>query len=575
MEHETFFTRRFWWLAGIAVCLPLVWFLYQLFGPNEQIIVSPETTVITAPFRADGLPDYARYFYELGHEGVTPENNGAVPFWQAMWPGDLAREDWLPMCAALGMETVPAESSGLKPPYSSEMRKQIARFLTEHYQNTLEDVTPDELMTVENQQTIVMMLADDAIGEAMERPWQSEQLPPLATWVERNEKQLDFLVAASQRPKFWSPSPSLLGKNYQGLIAVLLPNIQTMRTAARALNLRAMWHLGEGRNAAAWADLRACHRLARFTSNGPTLVEQLVGIAMDGIACQQTVTLLHFGNLEAKLARQILQDLTEMGPPSEIVRSLDTGERLLYADTVLGLATQRDTLSSLTGAGGSPQFDPSALVSIKWNYVLREGNRWYDRLVAAAKLPTRAERKASFVEFERALRQTSAAVKNPYRLIGGLFSSQTRSEILADTMSGLMLPALQAAYEAEERALVAWQLTRVAAALAVYRAEDGAYPERLVELVPEILPEMSIDLYSDEPFKYERKPAGGYLLYSVFKNGKDDGGSNFAGEIIAGEWVEEGEVDYDNSDIVIRVPVPEFKLPEFPVEEDPTAPPDE
>ena len=208
------------WTGGIATLILLAWFLHQLFGPHERIIVSPETTVITEPLRADGLPDYGRYFYELGHEGVTPQNNGAVQFWQAMWPGDLSREDWLPMCEALGMETVPEEGSGLETPYTAEMRRQIAIWLTERYQRTHEGETAAELLSDVSQRSIEGSLAEEVIDEAMDRPWKSEQVPALGEWVERNQKQLDLLVSASKKDRYWSPSPSLLSKDYEGLISV-------------------------------------------------------------------------------------------------------------------------------------------------------------------------------------------------------------------------------------------------------------------------------------------------------------------------------------------------------------------
>ena len=135
--------------------------------------------------------------------------------------------------------------------------------------------------------------------------------------------------------------------------------------------------------------------------------------------------------------------------------------------------------------------------------------------------------------------------------------------MVADTMLLLLLPAQQAAAEAEDRSRTLSDLTRVSAALAVHRARNGNYPEQLAELVPGILPEMPLDLYSDEPFIYQRKDDGGYLLYSVFTNGDDDGGTDVHGEIVAGEWVDEPQdVDWNQSDLVIRVPVPPFRLPE-------------
>jgi hypothetical protein len=91
----------------------------------------------------------------------------------------------------------------------------------------------------------------------------------------------------------------------------------------------------------------------------------------------------------------------------------------------------------------------------------------------------------------------------------------------------------------------------------------------LEELVPAILPTVPLDLYTEQPFIYQRKDDGGYLLYSVSDNGIDDGGTNRDGEIINGEWVEEEPDDFDReaTDEVLRVPQPGFKFPELPMEE--------
>jgi hypothetical protein len=74
------------------------------------------------------------------------------------------------------------------------------------------------------------------------------------------------------------------------------------------------------------------------------------------------------------------------------------------------------------------------------------------------------------------------------------------------------------------------------------------------------------DPYSGKPYIYKRDDAGGYLLYSVFYNCLDDGGTDGHESIVDGEWVDEREpVDYfSESDYVIRLPRPPFKLPEPP-----------
>ena len=48
----------------------LALFLYQLFGPNPKIIISPQTTFITSPLRPDGLPDYEKYMLNAYRKGI-------------------------------------------------------------------------------------------------------------------------------------------------------------------------------------------------------------------------------------------------------------------------------------------------------------------------------------------------------------------------------------------------------------------------------------------------------------------------------------------------------------------------
>ena len=68
-----------------------------------------------------------------------------------------------------------------------------------------------------------------------------------------------------------------------------------------------------------------------------------------------------------------------------------------------------------------------------------------------------------------------------------------------------------------------FRLTKVAVALAACKAEKGRYPEKLSELVPEYFKKLPEDLFAEGPLTY-RRVGKGYLLYSVGKNMKDDGG---------------------------------------------------
>ena len=80
-----------------------------------------------------------------------------------------------------------------------------------------------------------------------------------------------------------------------------------------------------------------------------------------------------------------------------------------------------------------------------------------------------------------------------------------------------------------------FDLTKLALALAAYRADHGAYPAKLSDLTPKYVTEVPKDIFSDSELHY-RQENGGYLLYSVGSNGKDDGGKGIADRKEGEDW---------------------------------------
>lgn len=63
----------------------------------------------------------------------------------------------------------------------------------------------------------------------------------------------------------------------------------------------------------------------------------------------------------------------------------------------------------------------------------------------------------------------------------------------------------------------------LALALKIYKEKNGSYPDRLTQIVPEILKELPKDPFTGEDHVYHR--AGyGFIIYSLGDNAKDDGG---------------------------------------------------
>ena len=357
-----------WWLGGfflLLVCL----FLWQIFGPDPPIIVSRQTTFITSPLRPDGLPDYERYILELYRKGVTPENNAAVLLWQALWPGELDPKHYALVAEELGLEEIPAEEDSL-----------VAL-------RGLDSSNPS------------VSLPDAVIERSMSTPWTSEQMPPLAVWLKENQAPLDLVVKASRRPRYYSPLPTLLDGSNDSLFATLLPGLQSVRGAARSLATRAMWHLGEGRIDEAWQDLLATHRLARLVSQGNFFVDQLVAIAIDGMACRATQALLHYGGLESAQLEQVRRDLDSLPNFTSLANSIGQSERAGFIDAVLSVGPRRGGVS-LSELGFGNEVEYLNVMAIDWNVALRMGNDFFDRYENAARLPSGPQRRQAFDQIE-------------------------------------------------------------------------------------------------------------------------------------------------------------------------------
>ncbi len=198
-----------------------------------------------------------------------------------------------------------------------------------------------------------------------------------------------------EAPRRYDPLISSDGSVFMAI----LPGVDQYREASRALTARAMLLANAGKVGEAWQDLLACHRLARLTGQGPTLVEALVAIAVDATACAADQALLQHPGLTSEQIAKMQADLDRLPPMPKMVDKIDVAERFIYLDCV-GTVARRglSALGNLTGGSHpesvfKPLIDAAAGVTIDWDQVLRTGNSWFDRLVAACGKPTRAERR--------------------------------------------------------------------------------------------------------------------------------------------------------------------------------------
>ncbi len=517
-------------VIGLVVML-LAWMslaVSQTRKPHVLITISKETTYITGPLRKDGYVNYVAALNQRFRAGVTAENNAALPFLKAMGPAEINakfRGEYfkllgIPLLAEKGDYFVTLENY-------AKASKDAGRAGTK---KEAERARPDY---------------GEQLTAAMKRPWSKREFPLLAGWLAANEKHLAMVIAASKRPRRFDP---LVPEN-GSIVGALLSAVVQYREAGRALTARAMLRLEEGKVDDAWEDLLACRRLARLVGQGPTLIEALAGIGMDRVTDIGDQGLLSARLTAAQIGR-MRADLDALPPLAKMVDKINVSERFWYLDSVGMVA--REGFSSMSGLSGGSKPEgtfesllDSATAGVDWDVVLRMGNSWYDRMTDALGKPTRAERQAALGKFDDDIRKLTKEARDlkslGWSMLGG--PRKAVSERIGQIFVGLLLPAVTAASNVEDRATMQFDLARLAFALAAYHADHGTCPAKLADLVPKYAAAVPKDIFAAADLHYQLE-GGGYLLYSVGMNGKDDGGKGY-------DDCKEGE-DWD--DLAVRVP---------------------
>lgn len=465
-------------------------------GSSIRVTISKDTTYITEPLRADGYPDYVAALNQRFSEGVTPENNSAVLFWKAIGPRELGgkyREKHFKM---LGIPPLPGTGDYF-----------------------IEDWMEREVKAEENLEWRYQLKKQ--YDSAIERPWSKQEFPVWAEWLSANEKPLAMLAEAFKRSRRYDP---LIADEDGTVISILLPGVQASRDVAGALIARAMLRLHQGKTDEAWADLLACHRLARLVGQGPFLVEAMAAITIEGMACTADQTLLQDTKLTASQIAKMRANLAKLPPMSKMADKLDVAERFIFLDCMsfvaregplamgdfeMGTRMPDNAIRSIGNLIGSAVID--------WDLILRMGNKWYDRIAVACREPTWAARKKAMDSIEHDIKTLGSASSrlsmlfNPSRTIGHVYMR-------------LLLPAVSRCVVVEDRATMQFELTKLAFALAAYHADRGSYPAKLAELTPKYVPAVPKDIFNEADLHYRRADKG-YLLYSVGENGVDDGGN--------------------------------------------------
>jgi hypothetical protein len=472
--------------------------------------IGEETTYVTGPLDKDGSVDYVAALNERLSKGVTPANNANVLIWKALGPHPQGVTMPPEFFKWLGIPQPPEKGNYFLP---------LDRFIQER-------------LKIERSRDTEAIY--DQQYRAHKGPWTAAECPAIASWLKINEKPVAVAIQAMKRSHYFSPMiPRRTKTGSQSLMSAMLPAVQGCRELTSVLISRAMLRLAQGDSEGAWQDLLACHRLGRLVGRGGTLIEGLVGIAIDSIASHADLVWLDRARPDAKRIEKCLDALRKLPPLASIADKADLTERFVLLEAVI-LVDRRGT-RAFEGLSGGPAkrtdlFTDRLLHDVDWDPALRTVNRWYDRLVAALRAEDYPSRDQELAQIEADAKVLRATLTDPANLAvrfpGGKANPAAKGEAIGDTLISLLMPAVRKVQQADDRARQTADNVMVAFALAWYQREHGRYPEKLESLAPKYLAKVPQDRFSGKALIY-RPTDKSYLLYSVGPNGKDEGGQGY------------------------------------------------
>lgn len=302
------------------------------------------------------------------------------------------------------------------------------------------------------------------------------------------QADLRVLRQASRRPQCAFPVRWEDGPN------AVFPHLAQMRQATRLTTAQAMLCAKDGRPDEAVEWLCTAYRLADHASLEPTLIGQLVAIAVIAITNRATEGILNTVDLTAAQRARLRAAVDRLRLSERFYRGL-LGERAMG----LQIAERGRQEPGYLARVCEDQLSEAAVFALKSASVFRP----YLKLEE--------------VNYLRAMAAILAQARRPARETTG--TPQVVQPSFGRMLSAIMVPRFSRASLKRDQTQADLDLLRTALELKTYRAAHGSYPPRLPA------PGVTVreDVLSGKPLGY-RQQGQGFVIWSVGPNLRDDGG---------------------------------------------------
>lgn len=444
--------------------------VWMLFGPRTPgIPIGRETTFLTEPVDADGYIDYSAVL--VSAEVVDPSENAAQLYLRAAGKslgGVRPADAWQEALSQLEVE----------PEFDPDL--QLADFLAFAAEQNGE--LPD---AVQSEATLETLNAD--LSRCTSAPWTREDFPLVAEWLAANEKPIQLILEGTDRPSF------AFRPEHDGvLLDYLLPLAQELRTFARVLSVRAMHQVGEGDHAGAAETVEAMHRLARQTNRPAFIIEVLVGLAIEAVACSTEHALI--AQLESvEAVRQHREMIAQRSPAEGLLDAINMTERCAALEMIQEIDREANGFAP-KGMGralfpaGLPALARRFLIrTIDTERVSRAVNNNFDELIDAIQQPL-PERAVSLQTLEK---RYAAPAGSPVAM----------GQNMEAIFGGMLMQPLLKSDGAYRRQLSQTKLLDVACAVRLFELENDRPAKERSDLVPKYLAEWPASDHDGKPFE--------------------------------------------------------------------------
>ena len=361
----------------------------------------------------------------------------------------------------------------------------------------------------------------------------------IVKWIEDNQAAWREFLAGSSKSYCYREYQYYDGQEDELLWSIGISHLNRMKMLTRLGIWRSQIAKENGRIQESIDDCMAVVKAGSHWQGRGTLVEQLVGLAMERIAYDEILHILAAKSFSTDQLKRLQHQLSQFYPQGYPLINME-GERIAFMDTVQRIFTD--------GGPGGGHLIPQKIGMFGNMYDIEEvaedipvGKKFFKNAALTSICLLHARRDATIATGNHVYELAEKIVKmSPGQRHESDISSIEEFIISMPkyryTLLEYVIPAALRVSELLYWGKVLHQATIAILAIQQWNLDKGEYPATLDELIKAgYLKELPIDPYSDKSLIY-KKTENNFVLYSVGRNFEDDGGKVFIEHENIQEW---------------------------------------